>query len=170
MFDCWTTIGLLVAVCIAIYHYAVRNNDHWARKGIAFVKPVPFFGNMANTIFKTRSFAEVFLVCTFIVGSNSRSYDIGLLLGSVQWAETSQIRRTVRIHQAHNDGHRSWAHSWYVRQELWFLPRQKGYCEWRVSCSSIMYKISLSILFSLKNSTFLLPGAETVINISKAIK
>lgn len=84
MFDCWTTIGLLVAACIAIYHYTVRNNDYWARKGIAFVKPLPFLGNMANTIFKTRSFAEVFLVGIFIVSSNPRSYDKGLLLGSVQ--------------------------------------------------------------------------------------
>jgi hypothetical protein len=68
MFDCWTTIGLVVAVCIAIYQYAVRNNDYWAKKGIAFIKPVPFFGNMANTIFKTRAFAEVLLVCnTFFI-------------------------------------------------------------------------------------------------------
>jgi hypothetical protein len=62
MFDCWTTIGLVVAVCIAIYQYAVRNNDHWAKKGIAFVKPVPFLGNMANTISKKRPFAEVLQV------------------------------------------------------------------------------------------------------------
>jgi poly(A) polymerase Pap1 len=62
MFDCWTTIALVVAVCIAIYQYAVRNNDYWAKKGIAYIKPVPFLGNMANAITKKRPFAEVLLV------------------------------------------------------------------------------------------------------------
>jgi len=62
MFDCWTTVGLIAATLIAIYAYVVRNNDYWAKRGISYIKPVPFFGNMIGTVFKTRSFAEIFLV------------------------------------------------------------------------------------------------------------
>ncbi|XP_059470470.1 uncharacterized protein LOC132193665 [Neocloeon triangulifer] len=60
MLDFWTTIALVGAALALIYAYAVRNNDYWARRGIPFIKPVPFFGNMASTVFKTRSFADVF--------------------------------------------------------------------------------------------------------------
>jgi len=44
----------------------VRNNDYWAKRGIAFIKPVPFFGNAAAIVFKTRSFPEVIMVIYFV--------------------------------------------------------------------------------------------------------
>jgi len=62
MFDCWTTVGLIAATLIAIYAYVVRNNDYWAKRGIAFIKPVPFFGNMLTVVLHTRSVAESVLV------------------------------------------------------------------------------------------------------------
>jgi type II secretory pathway component PulF len=60
--DWWTTIVLAIAAIFAFYKYAVRNNDHWKKRGIGFLKPVPFFGNMLETVLKTRSFLDVFLV------------------------------------------------------------------------------------------------------------
>ncbi|XP_065342834.1 uncharacterized protein LOC135941347 [Cloeon dipterum] len=59
MFECWTTLGLIAATSILAFLYTVRNNDYWAKREIPFIKPVPFFGSMIGTVFKTKSFADV---------------------------------------------------------------------------------------------------------------
>ncbi|XP_065342833.1 uncharacterized protein LOC135941346 [Cloeon dipterum] len=61
MLDFWTTLGLIAATLTLAYFYAVRNYDYWAKRGIPFIKPVPFFGSMINTVLKTKAFADVFV-------------------------------------------------------------------------------------------------------------
>ncbi|KAF4519367.1 hypothetical protein B566_EDAN011373 [Ephemera danica] len=55
---CWITLGLVVVFMCLLYTWSNSTYDHWARRNVPFVKPVPFFGNMGGTVFRRASFTE----------------------------------------------------------------------------------------------------------------
>jgi hypothetical protein len=58
----WTTLGLGVAAGYLLYNWSEGKLQHWAKRGVRFVQPVPFFGNMIPTLFRLDSFADAFQV------------------------------------------------------------------------------------------------------------
>ncbi|XP_069673251.1 cytochrome P450 6j1-like [Periplaneta americana] len=44
------TIALLTVIFVAIYCYMVRNYNFWKKLGIPYLKPIPFVGNLKDTV------------------------------------------------------------------------------------------------------------------------
>lgn len=55
------TFLLFLGFCYFLYKLITRNNDYFIKRGIKFIKPVPFFGNLAQCVFQKKNFAEVFV-------------------------------------------------------------------------------------------------------------
>ncbi|XP_046753219.1 cytochrome P450 9e2-like [Diprion similis] len=57
--ECCSTLMLSVlAGLVGVYYLVYRNMTYFKRKGIPYVKGVPFLGNMGPVVFKQMSFAE----------------------------------------------------------------------------------------------------------------
>ncbi|KAB0797624.1 hypothetical protein PPYR_08617 [Photinus pyralis] len=41
---------IFVTVSLFLYNYAIRNNDHWKKKGVPYVKPTPIIGNFWDVL------------------------------------------------------------------------------------------------------------------------
>ena len=52
-------IILLVTMLLLTVNWAQSINKHWERKGIKFLKPVPFFGNCLHVFLKKKTLIEV---------------------------------------------------------------------------------------------------------------
>nr|CAD7434716.1 unnamed protein product [Timema monikensis] len=49
----------LAFILLKIYWFTTARHDHWIKRGIAFVKPLPFFGNLKDVVFLKSSRGEV---------------------------------------------------------------------------------------------------------------
>ncbi|KAK5646918.1 hypothetical protein RI129_005382 [Pyrocoelia pectoralis] len=41
---------VIITISLFVYNYAIRNNDHWKKKGVAYVKPTPIIGNFWDVL------------------------------------------------------------------------------------------------------------------------
>lgn len=54
---CLINISLVIGVIIFImYKWSISTYDFFEKKGIAFIKPIPFFGNMKEMLLKKSDF------------------------------------------------------------------------------------------------------------------
>jgi hypothetical protein len=58
----WLSLGLLGILIALLYSLSTSAHDYWAKRNVPYVKPTPFFGNMAPTFFRKVAFAEHFQV------------------------------------------------------------------------------------------------------------
>nr|CAD7417146.1 unnamed protein product [Timema poppensis] len=49
----------IVFILVRIYWYTTARHDHWKKQGIAYIKPLPFFGNLKDVVFLKSSRGEV---------------------------------------------------------------------------------------------------------------
>lgn len=60
---CWEVFGfLLILLSFLFYRYATSTFDYWKERGVAYIKPVPFFGNTWAMTSLKKSPAEIFKV------------------------------------------------------------------------------------------------------------
>ncbi|XP_026326228.1 cytochrome P450 6B5-like [Hyposmocoma kahamanoa] len=57
MFMLYVTLVLLVVICI-LYLFSIRTFNYWKNKNVAGPKPVPLFGNIAQTAFREKYMGE----------------------------------------------------------------------------------------------------------------
>uniref|UniRef100_A0A1B6EZI3 Cytochrome P450 n=2 Tax=Cuerna arida TaxID=1464854 RepID=A0A1B6EZI3_9HEMI len=57
----WFDVGVvnilssILVVIISLYYFSVKTYNHWKSLGVKYAKPVPFFGNTMQTIFRKKS-------------------------------------------------------------------------------------------------------------------
>ncbi|KAF4519368.1 hypothetical protein B566_EDAN011374 [Ephemera danica] len=56
----WITLGLLVFLLCLLYTWSTSTHDYWAKRNVPFLDPVPFFGNMAPSLFRRVNFSDHF--------------------------------------------------------------------------------------------------------------
>lgn len=54
----WFIILISILTCIA-YFTGYKPYKHWAEKGIPYVRPLPFFGNVASNTLQRKAFADL---------------------------------------------------------------------------------------------------------------
>lgn len=52
------TVGVLI---YTLYAYIAKHYKHWESKGVTYIKPLPFVGNMGPNLLRKKSFAELTL-------------------------------------------------------------------------------------------------------------
>lgn len=55
-------LGYLSVLLLLFYRYATSTFDYWKERGVAYIKPVPFFGNTYPMTTLKKSAAEMFKV------------------------------------------------------------------------------------------------------------
>ena len=56
--DWWLIVAAVLVVLAVIYHRATRNFDFFEKRGIPYVKPIPFLGSVWELLLRRLSFAE----------------------------------------------------------------------------------------------------------------
>jgi len=55
----WSVISTFVLGCvILLYLKLTRNHSYWRKRGVPYVKPLPLFGNMKDTVLSIKSMGE----------------------------------------------------------------------------------------------------------------
>lgn len=60
-----TSEALCVVALLAsiLYYFATSTFEYWKNKGVAYLKPIPFFGNTVQMTTFQKSPSEIFKVC-----------------------------------------------------------------------------------------------------------
>ena len=57
----WSAITIfLLGVVILLYVYLTRTHDYWRKRGVPYVKPLPLFGNLMDTMLIRKPLGIVF--------------------------------------------------------------------------------------------------------------
>ena len=55
----WSAIGTFVlGGVVLLYLYLTHNHSYWRKRGVPYVKPLPLFGNMKDTVLSRKSMGE----------------------------------------------------------------------------------------------------------------
>jgi len=55
----WCAISTVVlGGVVLLYLYLTHNYDYWRKRGVPYVKPLPLFGNMKDTVLSRKSMGE----------------------------------------------------------------------------------------------------------------
>jgi len=55
----WSAIGTFVlGGVVLLYLYLTWNHGYWRKRGVPYVKPLPLFGNMMDTVLSVKSMGE----------------------------------------------------------------------------------------------------------------
>ncbi|KAL0870367.1 hypothetical protein ABMA27_005377 [Loxostege sticticalis] len=53
------TLVLIFAFIVGLYFYLVKNYDYWKKRGVKFIKPLPFLGSFRDPLFLKQSYTQM---------------------------------------------------------------------------------------------------------------
>jgi hypothetical protein len=56
----WATTIFLLGGVILLYLYLTSTHDYWRKRGVPYVKPLPLFGNLMDTMLARKPLGIVF--------------------------------------------------------------------------------------------------------------
>jgi len=51
-------ISVIAAIIFGLYFYVIRNFNFWQKRGVPYVKPIPFFGNLKECTLQKTTIGE----------------------------------------------------------------------------------------------------------------